>query len=107
MNVFFLISCSQREPVIPQVADEAPLKRLTTEQYNNTLRDTFTDVEFQPFQFSEVRITGFYDNNTSINTASSITVENYQQAAFFVTTAMDEQHYFPECGDDDCLHGQT
>ena len=105
MGFLFFISCVQSEQIIPQVADEAPLRRLTTEQYNNTLRDLFADVELPPFQFSEVRITGFYDNNTSINTASSITVENYQQAAFFITTAMDEQHYFPECGDDDCLQG--
>ena len=103
--IFFLFSCSNPDVVIPQVADEAPLRRLTTEQYNNTLRDLFPDVELRPFQFSEVRITGFYDNNTSINTASSITVENYQQAAFFITSAMDEQHYFPECGDDECLQG--
>lgn len=87
------------------MADEAPLRRLTTEQYNNTLQSLIPAVELPVFQFSEVKITGFYDNNTSINTASSITVENYQQAAFVITNLMDEQYYFPECGNDACMQG--
>lgn len=69
--------------VIPQGASDG-LKRLTAEQYNNTISDLFSvaGVEAVVFPF-ELDVDGF-DNNTAVNNATPTLVETYFEAGFVV-----------------------
>lgn len=74
----------------PEVVDITPegatdgLKRLTAEQYNNTISDLFSaaGVEAVVFPF-ELHVDGF-DNNTAVNNATPTLVETYFEAGFIV-----------------------
>ncbi|MBM75964.1 MAG: hypothetical protein CMK59_11240 [Proteobacteria bacterium] len=105
MLAFFLACSSSSEQLpLPQTADVAPLRRLTIEQYNNTLRDVFPEAVLPRFSFSEVVVSGFYDNNTDLNSASMTTVTGYQQASFLVIETLSEQNYFPFCDSTACVN---
>ena len=87
--VCFAAGCSSTpdEPV----ADEAPLRRLTAAQYNNTVRDLLPDIVVPAVLMPpELHIAGF-DNNTSVNTASPALVEAYQVGAMRVSEALADQ----------------
>ena len=60
------------------------LKRLTAEQYNNTVVDIFPSAGLEAVVFPfELDVDGF-DNNTAVNTATPTLVETYFDAGFVV-----------------------
>ena len=73
------------EPEVVQVSIGADgLRRLTSEQYNNTIQDLFSraGVEAVVFPF-ELDVDGF-DNNTAVNAPTPTLVETYFNAGFVV-----------------------
>ena len=83
------ISDSLDEAAMPQATVGADgLRRLTAEQYNNTIHDLFSraGVESVVFPF-ELDVDGF-DNNTAVNTATPTLVETYFQAGFTVASTV-------------------
>ena len=74
-------------PVEVSVAEaySSPLRRLTSTQYHNTVRDLFVGVDIPPQEITaDPAIYGF-DNNPSAQFASALLVEQIQLAAIDVT----------------------
>lgn len=88
---------------VPQTFDRAPLKALTPTQYNNTITHLFGE-EVAHVSFSSVELSGFYDNDTTVNTPTASLIDTYQQAAFTISVDLYENHdYYPECEDVTCV----
>ncbi len=78
------------ESAIPEpewLAPEAasPLRRLTTAQYHNTVRDLF-GIELSPVRFPAEGLAGGFVNNASAQVPSALWAEAVQQGALELTT---------------------
>lgn len=66
---------------------EAPLRRMTHTQYNNTVRDLFPGADIPPQTILvDPKVNGF-ENNSEVQAPSALLVEQYQKAALAVTAA--------------------
>lgn len=89
------------------VPDAAPLSRMTSEQYINTVRDLFAPVDVgHPIFPKELEGKGGFENNAAFNTATPALVEAYQRAASAVAEVAVEEldtvlgcdRTAPDCG---------
>ncbi|MFT3835407.1 MAG: DUF1592 domain-containing protein [Myxococcaceae bacterium] len=74
------------DPGPPAVA--APLPRLTSAQYNNTLADLFAPIAVAPQQLPGEVVIESFDNNTTVQTPSAALITAYQQSAQSVAEAV-------------------
>ncbi len=71
---------------LPRVADPAPMARMTSRQYANTVRDLFAPAQIVSPAFPlEVTAAGGFRNNAAFNTPSGPLVDAYHRAALSVT----------------------
>lgn len=73
-------SASRAESTVDLVAAPAPLRRLTNEEYNNTVRDLLGDTERPADAFPPDEAVGGFENNT-VTPISQTGVERYMEAA--------------------------
>lgn len=82
----------QQTTALPRVADPAPMARMTSAQYNNTIRDLFAPARITPLAFpSEAEGAGGFRNNVTFNAPTGPLVEAYHRAALSVAEQVGAQ----------------
>jgi len=79
-----IIGCSKDE-VACELA-EAPLKRLTSHQYNQSVSDLFPELNLPLYGFPLETSVGGFSNNSSLNIATSSLVDAYHYAALDIAS---------------------
>jgi hypothetical protein len=89
-------------------SSHGPLRRMTSIQYNNTVRDLFAPAQiphiFLPY---EIEATGGFENNAEVNSVTAPLVEGYQRGALGISEQMLPQlgEVLPcDVGQPDCAH---
>ncbi|MEE2751122.1 MAG: DUF1588 domain-containing protein [Myxococcota bacterium] len=92
LTLLFTTACRPAQtPPIEAEADPAPLRRLTTSQYNRTVRDLFEPAAVPLMSFPSEILIGGFENNAAANTASPAYVDAAHQAAVGISKALGEQ----------------
>jgi len=65
----------------------SPIRRLTREEYNNTVRDLLGDTTSPATQFTQEEIGLGFTNNAEVQTVSDLLAEQYETAASSLATA--------------------
>jgi hypothetical protein len=72
------------DPAGPCTSDEpsfSPLRRLTRQEYNNTVRDLLGDTSAPADRFPADEVSGGFGNNAAVLSVSPLLAEKYQEAA--------------------------
>ena len=101
--VLLSLACKSDKAVTDgELFTPAPLRRMTSAQYNNTLRDLFPEQELPKQNLPSAELSGFFDNNTELNRATSSLVTATQEASLYTVIRLSEQGYFPSCENYEC-----
>ena len=101
--LWMLLACNPSEPEWTKVPDSAPLRRLSTLQYKNTMRELYDFTEEDEFllDFPAVFSLDGFNNNAQMNTPHLALVESYQRASLSVTKFLLEEDFFDVCDEDE------
>lgn len=107
MILLWFAACRNAEPVVTPptsgtpVVLPAPLRRLTEEQYDRTVRDLFPGVVLPPQRLVDDALISGFDNNALGQVPSALLVERVQAAAVEVTAAaMESPETWLPCPED-------
>ena len=103
MLLIYLFACRGEEPTsVPETVDQAPLRRMTERQFNNSIRDIFPETELPYLLLPHTGLEGFYDNDISTVNPNNSTISAFQDIAMQLSISLHEEEYFPACEDTDC-----
>ena len=102
--LLFWVGCQKNSTDSEMVLyDQWALRRLSPTQYNNTIQDVFEGYDVPLFSFPTAEYADFYDNNTDLNEVTPVLVEAFHRSSLELVLRLDQQGYFPQCSDSDCV----
>ena len=95
MLLIYLFACRGEEPTsVPETVDQAPLRRMTERQFNNSIRDIFPDTELPYLLLPHTGLEGFYDNDISTVNPNNSTISAFQDIAMQLSISLYEEEIF-------------